>query len=167
MSRFEMKDENPTILDSDNLVLCHFPTHNMVADLLTKPLSKPQFQRLQLKLELETVTNSSWGGVLDYWFQYTSVYMFQVWSKPSCDRLDEGRRCGHLHKTQDGIWWMELWRSGLKMWACVDQEDIGVSEVVSGKDSTLYKWMLICLIISSLFSPEFFFLHWKWKNSSE
>lgn len=61
MSRFEMKDENPTILDSDNLVLCHFPTHNMVADLLTKPLSKPQFQRLQLKLELETVTTSSWG----------------------------------------------------------------------------------------------------------
>lgn len=166
MSRFEMKDENPTILDSDNLVLCHFPTHNMVADLLTKP-HQTSVSTTSTQARAWDSHNFLLGGVLDYWFQYTSVYMFQVWSKPSCDRLDEGRRCGHLHKTQDGIWWMELWRSGLKMWACVDQEDIGVSEVVSGKDSTLYKWMLICLIISSLFSPEFFFLHWKWKNSSE
>lgn len=93
MTRLDMKDEEPTILQSDNMgaihltsksifhvrtkhveiqyhwireiinqgnvTIKHCPTQDMVADLLTKPLGKPQFQRLRLKLGMTDLTPST------------------------------------------------------------------------------------------------------------
>lgn len=93
MERFGMKDDDATVLESDNMgaihltsksifhgrtkhveiqyhwireivnqgsiKLKHCPTVDMVADLLTKPLGKPQFQRLRIKLGLDFITPSS------------------------------------------------------------------------------------------------------------
>lgn len=47
------------VVNQGKLLLKHCPTVEMVADLLTKALGKPQFQRLRLKLGLNHVTPSS------------------------------------------------------------------------------------------------------------
>lgn len=47
------------IVKQGSLRLKHCPTHDMIANLMTKPLGKAQFQRLCLKLGMSKVSASS------------------------------------------------------------------------------------------------------------
>ena len=56
-----IKDE----IDSGTILISHVPSKQQEADILTKALSKPEFEALVCKLEMNDIYSTTWGGVLD------------------------------------------------------------------------------------------------------